>query len=92
MAQDVVAKRRNIASKMVDAATQLWDALNTLQELQAEHAQIADYDQTDFDGTDLKHLTPFLAGAVLSNVTPDLVTFLTVTHSAYRDYLLQIRR
>lgn len=77
---------------MVDAATRLWDTLITLQELQSEHSQIADFQQSDFNGTDLAHLTPFLAGAVLSNVTPDIVTFLTVTHSTYDDYLLQVRK
>ena len=92
MAQSVVDKRRNIAAKTVDAATQLWDALQTLLELQSEHTQIADFAQSDFDGTDLQHLNPTIVGGILGNIAPDLQTFLTVTHPTYDDYLLQARR
>jgi hypothetical protein len=92
MAQSVVAKRRNIASNAVIQATVFYDALRALSDLSAERAELGDFVQTDFDGTDLEHLTPFVVGSLLDIVVPAIRTFVDVTDATRKHMLLQMRR
>jgi len=94
MAQDQTSKRRNIASKAATAATQLWDAVTTLQDLALERTQSGNFVQADFDGTALAYLTPFLVGLLLDTVTPAIGTFMGAPlggGAAPRDILLQMK-
>lgn len=63
MAQDLVQKRRNIATNTVIHATRIVDSLRALDALQ-EEAAIVTFVQTDFDDTDLEHLTPNILAAI----------------------------
>jgi len=72
MPQNVVNKRRNIATNAVIYATQLADAINGLKELQVERNEMGAggaYEQADFDDTDLTHLTPYITEVLLGDVT-----------------------
>lgn len=92
MAQSLVSKRRNIATRSVAAATQLWDAFETLQDIALERAQAGNFLQTDFDGTDLEHLTPFMIGVLLDTIVADLNTWMVAGSPVRRDVFLQVRR
>ena len=75
MAQDLIDKRRNIATNTVIHATRLVDALRALDALQEEVAQVT-FVQSDFDGTSLKHLSPALMAAIYGGggAVDDLMT------------------
>lgn len=75
--QNLVPKRLNLASKMVAANVQLWDAVTTLEELALEAAQAGNFADTDFLGSSLEHLTGFMTGLMLTTVGPGIVTLLT---------------
>lgn len=95
MAQDQSAKRLNIASGVVSAATDLWDAFQRLQELKLERSQAGNFTDAELQaaGSDLRHLTAFLVGAFLDTVITDLNTWFTDgAHPERRDYILQLRR
>jgi hypothetical protein len=75
MAQDITAKRQNVASRAVAAATQIVDALNVLLELKDERAQFnGDFQDSDFAGTALKQLTAAMVGTLFDFVVPSLQT------------------
>lgn len=65
MPQDLVAKRRNIASRMVTAVEKIVAGIDELQNLKQEFQVAGAFDQTDFDGTDLRHLTPAIVGQLI---------------------------
>lgn len=69
-AEDLVPKRQNIATSAVAAATQLRDAIETLKRLKEERSSAGNFADSDFVGTDLKHLTAFDIGALLDTVVP----------------------
>ena len=96
MAQNLVPKRQNIARDMVGQATILYDALQELLKLQAEHVQSGNFDDTDFDGQNaIQQLTGFLAGDMLSVIVPALQTWMTTplpnSGPIPQDIFLQIR-
>lgn len=84
MAQDLVDKRRNVATNMMIEGTRLADAIVALQELQAEFAQCGSFQQSDFDNTALKHLTPGILSAVFAGngVVDSLVAWFTNNQTA----------
>lgn len=93
MAQSLVNKRRNIATNAVIHATQLWDHLQALKGLALERAQAGNFEQTDFDDTDLEHLTPFMIGSLLDTIIPGIAGYVEDSaNPARRDILLQVRR
>lgn len=93
MAQDQTDKRRNIATNAVFYATQLWDSLNALKELAAEHVVAGNFEDADFEVTDLKHLTPFMIGSLLDIHVPAIYDFVTDSGTPAReDTLLGVRR
>ncbi len=93
MSQDLTTKRRNIASNAVFYATQLWDALLALQELSAEHVVAGNFEDADFDTTDLQHLTPFMIGSLLDTHIPAIYDFVTDAGTpARKDTILEVRR
>lgn len=95
MPQSLVSKRHNIATNAVIYATQLWDAYLGLQELKLERSKMEDgnFQQTDFDGTDLAHLTPAMIGALFDFVLADLKTwFEDVGHPERIERITQVRR
>jgi hypothetical protein len=71
MAQSLVAKRQNLASRTVTQVTALVDAIRSLDALQDEYVQETGesggaFAQTDFDGTSLTHLTPGMMTAMFA--------------------------
>jgi len=88
MAQDLVSKRLNIAAATVTQATALWNATIALRELQAERAVAGNFEDTDFDGTDLQHLTAFMIGAFLDTHVPALVDAI----DDHQQQLLELRK
>lgn len=91
VAQDLLAKRRNLASNTVIHATRLVDAILALDALQEEFAHVGTFLQVDFDNTDLKHLTPGMLNAVFggAGVVDSLVTNYNL--AANKQNLLQLR-
>ena len=90
MAQDQTAKRQRIAQQAVDAATILLDQVNIMIELGAEAAQSGNYIDSDLVQTGLQHLTPYMIGVLLGDITNSLATW---AHDASRlPILLQVRR
>lgn len=93
---DTAAKRLNVASKAVDAATAIVDNLNILLELQAERAKFAagDFQDSDFVGTDLRHLTAGILGNFFDFTVPSLNTNYLDSANGGRNQqnLLQLRR
>lgn len=95
MAQSLVNKRRNIATNAVIHATALWDNYKALVSLQEQRANMEDgnFVQTDFDGTDLEHLTPAMIGGLFDFVLTDLTAwFYDGTHPERIDRITQIRK
>ena len=95
MAQSLVAKRRNIATNAVIHATALWDHYQALLELKTERSKMEDgnFAQSDFDGTDLVHLTPAMIGGLFDAVMTDLKTwFEDGTHPERIERITQVRR
>lgn len=95
MAQSLVNKRRNIATNAVNHATALWDHYQALQELKIERAKMEDgnFQQTDFDNTDLTHLTPAMLGGLFDFVLADLKTwFEDAGHAERIERITQVRR
>ena len=94
MAQDLSAKRLNIASQTVEAATKLWDAAQELKQLRAERAVAGNFTDDELQlgpegrGTDLKHLSAFMIGSLLDTHIPDLITAI----EAKQQILLEVRR
>lgn len=94
MAQDILAKRLNIAAKAVAASTQIVDALNTLLALKDERAKLTqDFQSADFDNSNLKHLTAGMIGTLFDFVVPSLETNYIDTANGERNkqILLQVR-
>jgi len=94
MAQDLTAKRLNVASKAMTAATQLVDALNVLLELKEERAVFGgDFQDSDFASTALKHVTASMVGTLFDFVVPSLNTnYLDAGNSGRnKQILLQMR-
>jgi len=93
MPQDQTEKRRNIATNAVIHATALWDALVALEELTAERVVAGNFVDTDFDGTDLVHLTPFMIGSLLDTHAPAIKAFVEDAGTpARRQVLLEVRK
>jgi hypothetical protein len=95
MAQSLVQKRRNLATNTIIHATQLWDAFQRLLDLKLERDNMEDgnWVQTDFDGTDLEHLTPAMIGGLYDFVLTDLTTwFNDGTHPERIDRITQVRK
>jgi hypothetical protein len=90
MAQSQVQKRLNIAGNAVIHATRLVDALLALEQLKEERLQAGNFLDSDFDGTDLNHLTPYMIGTLLDTVVPALVATYAVPTN--HDILLQVRK
>ena len=94
--QDLVSKRRNIATNAMIYVTQIVDAYTALQLLQDEYAQAGSFAQTDFDGTDLEHLTPgivntlFGGGGVADNLETNYID--TANSGRNKQILLQMRK
>ncbi len=97
MAAVLTAKRQAIASVAVASATALLDAESGLQAASKESAQAGNFDDAEFTLPNLQHLTAFLVGEVLSNLVPDIESFLdghlqnNVALPVRRDLLLQMR-
>lgn len=72
MAQDLTKKRQNLATNTVAHATALLDAARALKHITEERTEAGNFEQADFDGTDLEHLTPGMIGQVLDFVVPQL--------------------
>ena len=100
MAQSLLDKRRNLATNAVIQATRLLDAARALADLAGEQDNTPgfSFEQSDFDGTDLQHLTPGLIGYLLDFVVPQLDSELDVEISGgggfptRRSILEQIRK
>jgi hypothetical protein len=52
--------------------------------------QAGNFLDSDFDGTDLNHLTPYMIGTLLDTVVPALVATYAVPTN--HDILLQVRK
>lgn len=74
MAQDQTSKRRNIATNAVTHCTNFLTALTNLIELSAQRGQSGDFVDADFEGTDLRHLTPGIVGTLFDFVVPSINT------------------
>lgn len=95
MAQSLVSKRRNIATNAAIHATTLWDSYQALQELKLERAKMEDgnFQQSDFDDTDLQHLSPGIIGGLFDFVLTDLKTwFEDAGHPERIERITQVRR
>lgn len=86
--QDQTAKRLNIATRTVEAATRLWDAAQELKQVKAERAVAGNFVDVEFENTDLKHLTAFMIGSLLDTHVPELLTAI----EAKQQILLEVRR
>lgn len=93
-AEDLVAKRQNIATRSIAAATQLRDAIESLKLLKEERSTAGNFDDTDFENSDLKHLTAYDIGALLDTVVPSFDTTLQdVGNGGFnKSILLKVRR
>lgn len=86
-------KRRNIATNAIIHATALWDHLLALKALAEERAVAGNFEDADFTGTDLKHVTPFAIGSLLDTIVPDIYDFITDAGTpARKTILLEVRR
>lgn len=90
---DTTAKRRNIASRAVTAATQLVDALHTLQNLAEERAATDNFLDSDFTGTALAQLDAYTIGSLFDFVIPSLTANYTDAANGGRNksVLLKVR-
>jgi hypothetical protein len=91
MAQNQVDKRRNLATNAITHATQLWDSLVALKEISDEAATAGNFLQTDFDDTDLAHLTPASIGAWITIHAPAIYNFI-YNDATRKQIILEIRR
>lgn len=92
---DEVSKRRNLARKAVDAATQFVDALNTLLELKQERSTLAAaFVNSDFSTAELEHLDTGIVAVLFDDVVSDLETNFIDTANGGRNkqILLQVRK
>ncbi len=94
MTQSLVQKRQNIASEAVVACKQLWEAMETLQDLQLQAVQAGNFLDSDFANTSLPQLTGFMVGLMLTVVTPGLATLMATALPGNgpipRDIILQM--
>lgn len=74
MAQDQTDKRRNLASRAMNASIAFVDALLEMQQIAAERPVAGNFVDADFDGTSLKHMTPAMIGTLIDIVVPNLIT------------------
>lgn len=91
---DEISKRRNLAIKAVDAATQFVDSLNTLLELRQERSNLVDvFIDSDFATAELEHVDAGMLGVLFDFVVPNLETNYTDTANGGRNkqILLQVR-
>jgi len=92
---NLVPKRQNLASRAVDAATRLTDALYALQMLRDERSKLQDdFQDSDFSNSDLSHLDAATIGRLFDFVTPAFQTTLEDTANGGRNkqILMQVRR
>lgn len=99
MAQSLTEKRLAIASATVTGATALLDAANGLAAQKIIRDQSGNFTDAELQAVpDLAHLTAFLAGTVLDNLTTDLTAWLAgrvgdnIANPVRRDLLVQMRR
>jgi len=99
MAQSLTAKRIEVAEATVASSTALFDAANGLAQAKIARDQSGAFTDDELQAVpDLAHLTAFLVGTVLDNLTTDLTTWLTghvgdnVANPIRRDLLVQMRR
>jgi len=99
MAQSLTAKRVAIAEATVAGATALLDAASGLAAQKIVRDQSGTLTDAELQAVaDLAHLTAFLLGTVLDNLTVDLNTWLlghvgdNVANPVRRDLLAQMRR
>lgn len=95
MAVDLVAKRQNLAAQVVDLSAKFTDALYALQQLADERSKLQEpFADSDFTGTDLKHLDAATLGTLFDFVIPAFVTTYRDTGNGGRNeqILLQVRR
>ena len=89
MAQDLIDKRRNLATNTIIQATRLGDAILALQALQAEYGQCGTFLQAEFDGSSLKHVSPALLLAVHGGL--GTIDLLSTWYAVNKQNLLQLR-
>ncbi len=88
---DQSSKLLNIATRGVDAAERLVNALTDLQNAGKEYvATGTSFTDALFTNSDLKHLDAYTIGALLANVTNDLTTTFNVPLN--HDILLKVRK
>jgi len=93
-AEDLVAKRQNIAGNAVTLSTQLRDTIESLKRLREERVTAGNFADSDFIGTDLKQLTAYDIGALLDTVVPAFDATLQDAGNAgfNKSILLKVRR
>lgn len=92
---DLVSKRNGIAEKGIIYATQLVDALNGLKNLREERQKLgADFQDSDFVGTDLAHVSAGQLGTLFDFVVPSLdANYQDVANGERnKQILLQVRK
>lgn len=92
---DYVQKKLNLAQKSVLAAEDFIDALNVLKELSDERSKLPqDFQDSDFVGTEIPHLTAGILGTLFDFVVPSLAANYLDTANGERNkqILLQIKK
>jgi hypothetical protein len=88
MAQNFVPKRQDIASKAIEAATNIENALVALQQSSLDLAQTGgNFQDTDFDGTSYEYTNAYNMNVLLQTVTPALAAFLQTGTPLYDNVL-----
>lgn len=99
MPQSFAAKKRAIATSMVQQSGLLLDAADELKGLVAEITQVAEggafFTDAQLEYSGLEHLTPFLLAKIVENVGPDFQAWLDavayVGGPTRRQIFLQVR-
>lgn len=92
---DNISKKLNIASRAVDVATSLFDSVDILMELSDQYIAMGDnFQDSDFVGSDLKHLDAYTIGALLANVATAInATIQDAGNGGFnKSILLKVRR
>jgi hypothetical protein len=95
VASNLVPKRQNLASRSVDLATKFTDALYGLQLLMDERAKLPeDFQDSDFQNTDLAHLDAGMLGSLFDFVLPAFIITYEDEANGERNkqILMQVRR
>jgi len=94
VAQDLVSKRLNLCSELVDNLQQWWTLTNLLRGLVLERPVVGNFAQSEFDNTDLKHLSPSLAGVLLETDLPAILAFILDEGGShhYQQHILEALR